>query len=269
MRGTTLFVSFGVMMVGHAAMFAQNAAPQKAGVDAPKGYETPQAVYDAIREAKARGDYRGEITCLGDEFRNELIFSAWCERNTPTRKPDARAKLDAIFKKHGSRPGTKEQFQNEYNKRYTEKYGIAPEIYNPIDIDLRHQIIADKVSDKIAFLAEAHEIIGEAIEPEPIPMFKRPTNFTANQIGGELRNIQISASAGGCLRATAIAKMPIPIFDPVPAWAPVILSAPPKVTWQYRDQVIRFRRTKDGWLLERLLERAEPLAPPNAEVWPY
>src|SRR6476619_640482 len=90
---TAQSLPLGVVSTWHSIGLAQNPTTQKPTPEAPKNYSSPNAVFEAYREACAKGDTRTTFLCLTPELRDEEVFEAYFACNLKDDSPKVVAVL--------------------------------------------------------------------------------------------------------------------------------------------------------------------------------
>jgi hypothetical protein len=257
--GTAQIFVLGVLSTWHSVGLAQSPATQKPAPEAPKNYSSPNAVFDAYREACAKGDTRTTFLCLTPELRDEEVFEAYFACNLKDDSP----KVVAVLKKFGVEISVVDA---EFYRLYKAKYGadpkklradwddklakalaayakkhrekpLTPDSYTipesvakevgppPQDDDpeLLRKILKEKVTDKLAFVVEAVAATRSAdAHPSRI---------------GSLKNVRVQGDV-----ATGQAAETTYGYHKGP-------REPAKKVANSSDSTFRFRKTKDGWLI--------------------
>jgi hypothetical protein len=212
--------AFTVILLGLASWPGRAAAqgPQapKPAADAPKAYASPQAVFDAFRGARAKGDKRTEFYCLTPEGRDGEVLGAYlvCKLTKDTPK------MAAVRKQFGVEESVVDA---EVEKRFR---GVQQPPWEAV-MDVCRRVVNEKVTDKVGFVVAMDEARG------------RP-DYDRARIG-PLKGVRVQDD-------TAIGQAAVSTYH---------LSRKPGMqkdekVWTTEDEPFRFRRTKDGWLIDPL-----------------
>jgi ketosteroid isomerase-like protein len=228
---------------------------QEPGLQGSKVYSSPQAVFDAFREARKRGDWKTLFPCMTVEFRDDQTFEAFFSCSMRSSTPEVRA----LYAKFGVRPAA---IQADYHKQYKAKHGIdiperlserrkvepseepkqtlnagtpsaseataapagAPDPWAavpPTDADILRRVVCAAVKDREGFCAAVERMIGRP--PTPI---------------GELGQLKVDGD-------TAVGHAKTTIYH--------LGSQPGKGSQKVGQEVnvtFRFRKQNGKWLIE-------------------
>ena len=248
-KGHAFVVAVGVLVSLQAELLPQDRPTPKSAAQAPTVYATPNAVFDAYREAIAKNDTRTVLLCQVPEMRGDA-YQAFVSSGMAADKP----KVVAVLKKFGT-----EAIWPQYVKQYKSKHGVDPEKAEveydaklekalsdyyarhgknapypeaivkqlgaePRDEQLLRSIANQKIPDSIAFIAELEDAARNA-DSEP-------------NLLGPLKNLRIKGD-------TAEAETTQAIYG-------ISSEGAGKPNKRFRQDVpmpINFRKTKAGWLI--------------------
>ena len=131
-------------------------------------HASPNAVFEAYRDARAKGNFRRMFFLLTPEARESAVFESYfaCQVST---KPQA----TAIQKQFGVGAET---LHAEFVKQYYQRHGVDlsqwktdPNNFKPFprDDDLLRKVVADLIGDKVGFFEAVNNALG-ANPPEEI-----------------------------------------------------------------------------------------------------
>lgn len=176
MRKNSLsFFARTLILVAFSGVWIQTRAADKAKPEAPRLYSSPDAVFNAFREASKKHDWRTAFFCLTPQAREAAVLEAFSLCNLSTRNP----KIPGILKKFGAEGKV---VYAEYQRRYREKYGEAPQEIKPAppafsrppspfpeekdwppfpprDQDLLRKIVNGLITDKPGFYEAVNNIL--------------------------------------------------------------------------------------------------------------
>jgi hypothetical protein len=256
-----ILVGFGATIF---AISLQSVAQTKLPTPTPaKAYSSPREVFDALRAAIAKQDWRAVYYCHTREARDNLVFEAYFGCNMQLHNP----KVLAVLKKYGADP---DAITADYQKRYQEKHGVdiaqlsadranmrakavaaysrkqgknAPSQKNPgavtavlidqadlgpplprTDEMLFREVVTARVTDKAGFFEAANKIFANTEQPPQI---------------GELTALTVKGN-------TALGHANKIIYH-----VSTTAGQPPKRIAQNIARTYHFRKSQYGWLFER------------------
>lgn len=127
-------------------------------------YQSPSAVFDAYREARAKRDWRKCFSCLTPETQNEAVFEVFFSC-TESNSKESRAVVEKYVDNAAA--------SAEFEKKYKEKHGIditetskgheTDPTYTPPapDRDLLRDAVAAHVKDKAGFYDAAANLFAK------------------------------------------------------------------------------------------------------------
>lgn len=201
----------------------------------PKRYQSPNAVFNAYREARAKRDARAVFSLLTPQAQNnavfESVFSCMERQGTDAirgRRFEAE-EIGRIVEKYFDYPAT----VDDYNTQYKKKHGTDPKT-SPHDDKVWYDAVTAHVNDKAAFyVAVTKHFEDRAVkqdEENPISPL------------GDLEHLVVQGdTATGSAKETILRRI-------ASGESPPKAGGPPSTL----DKPFKFRRINDGWLLDSL-----------------
>jgi hypothetical protein len=139
-----------IVLAGWAAVTAaQGPQGQLAQAEAAKGYPSPNAVFDACREAVANQDTRAELRCYTPDAIDEAIFEAMFEcstKNTP--------QIRTVEYRFGMTPT---RIMMDYTWQWCAIHKRLPQDDDKRDDALMWKVMRDRVPDPVAYIGAMRE----------------------------------------------------------------------------------------------------------------
>jgi hypothetical protein len=254
-------VGLGVILC--AILLNSEAQTKPPSATPAKAYSSPQEVFDALRDATDRQDWRTVFLCQTPNARDNLVFETYFACNMHLHNPQ----VLAVLKKYGADPAV---ITADYYKRYHKKHGVdiakliaqradkraeaavaylqkqgknvraqnnrgdvvpvpvtEADIGPPLpgtDEKLFHEVVSARVADKAGFFEAANKII---MDKEMLPKI------------GQLTELTVRGNT-----ATGHATKTLYHFS-------TAVGQTPQKGAQSFTLTYHFQKTPRGWLLER------------------
>ena len=125
----------------------------------PARYPTPNAVFDAYRDARAKREWRTVFSTLTFKVQNDVVFECFFGCMEHGAKADGLVIQEYL----------KGDIGGEYEKRYKQEYGGHEHDPNftppPSDRDLLRDVVAEHVKDKAGFFDAVEKLHVDTIRP--------------------------------------------------------------------------------------------------------
>jgi hypothetical protein len=235
-------------------VLAQNTAAPKTAPPSPRVYPSPEAAFEAYREAIAKGDARTEYFCQVPELRGDTYQAYATGVGFAGHKPE----VIAVVKKFAVEWAT---IAAEYDKRHKQKYGSSFD-----------KLTQDYVAKRDKALAEYEKIHGKnkfPVIPEAVVKQVGPGPQMDQELLRKLINEKISDKDEFIVAMDLATQDPKKPRDPPGPLKNLRVKGDMAVgttysivrgerteagqpTKQFADKfefTIRFRKTNDGWLV--------------------